>query len=123
MQVNFRYSDTNFISYLITLGYKYNNIEITKDKGNKIKVFVHFIGEKEELIKLHNNFINDNANINVLSFSKNRKQISKTIREEIEKYESTQRARGRNTEELRSTTASKHWYKLFLKTLLGIIRS
>jgi len=90
MQVNFRYSDTNFISYLITLGYKYNKIEITKDKNNKLKVFIHFKGEKEELINLHNNFINDNANINVLSFSKNRKQISKTIREEIVKYEATQ---------------------------------
>jgi len=90
MQVNFRYSDTNFISYLITLGYKYNNIEITKDKHDKIKVFVHFMGEKDELINLYNNFINDNANINVLSFSKNRKQISKTIREEISKYEATQ---------------------------------
>ena len=90
MQVNFRYSDTNFISYLITLGYKYNNIEITKDKDYGIKVFIHFIGEKEELINLYNNFINDNANINVLSFSKNRKQISKIIRAEIAKYEATQ---------------------------------
>jgi len=89
-QVNFRYSDTNFISYLITLGYKYNNIEIKKDKDYGIKVFVHFKGEKEELINLYNNFINDNANINVLSFSKNRKQISKTIRAEIAKYETTQ---------------------------------
>ena len=42
MQVNFRYSDTNFISYLITLGYKYNNIEITKDKDYGIKVFLLF---------------------------------------------------------------------------------
>ena len=90
MQVDFRYSDTNFISYLITLGYKYNNIEITKDKDYRIKVFVHFTGEKEKLINLYNDFINDKANINVLSFSKNRKQISKTIREEIVKYEATQ---------------------------------
>jgi len=87
MQVNFRYSDTNFISYLVTLGYEYNKIEITKDKNYGIKVFVHFSGEKEELINLYNNFVNGVANINVLSFSKNRKQISKTIRSEIHKYE------------------------------------
>jgi hypothetical protein len=90
MQVDFRYSDTNFISYLITLGYKYNNIEISKDKDYGVKVFIHFMGEKDELINLYNEFINDKANINVLSFSKNRKQISRIIRAEIAKYEKSQ---------------------------------
>jgi len=28
MQVNFRYSDTDFIAYMITLCYEYNKIEI-----------------------------------------------------------------------------------------------
>lgn len=87
MQVNFRYSDTDFIAYMITLGYEYKNIEIVRDKRNKLKAFVYFSGDKNELINLQNEFKNGKAIINPLDFSINRKKISKLIKSELLKYQ------------------------------------
>ena len=87
MQVNFRYSDTDFIAYMITIGYEYNNIEVVKDRYNKLKVFVYFLGDKNELINLQNEFKNGKAIINPLYFSINRKKINKLIKGEIIRYQ------------------------------------
>lgn len=90
MQVNFRYSDTDFIAYMMTLGYEYKNIEVTRDRQNKLKAFVYFSGDKNELINLQEQFKNGKAIVNPLNFSINRKKISKLIRSELIRYQAEQ---------------------------------
>ena len=87
MQVNFRYSDTDFIAYMITLGYEYNNIEVTTDKRNKLKAFVYFLGDKNKLINLQEQFKNGKAMVNALDYSLNRKKINKLIKSELLRYQ------------------------------------
>lgn len=87
MQVNFRYSDTDFIAYLLTLGYVYSEIEVVRDKNKQLKAFVHFQGEKEELIKIQNDYKNGLLIGNIVNFSNNRKKITKIIKSEILKYQ------------------------------------
>lgn len=86
-KVNFRYSDTDFIAYLLTLGYKHNQIEVQRDRYNKIKAFVYFEENKEQLLKLSNQYQNGSLNVNVLEFTKNRRRITKLIKSAIFKYQ------------------------------------
>lgn len=83
MQVNFRYSDTDFIAYLISIGHEYNNIEITRDKNKQLKAFVYFQGNKEDLIRLQNNYKNGLVEANILEFANNRKKMVKIIKTEL----------------------------------------
>jgi hypothetical protein len=87
MQVNYRYSDTDFIAYLMTLGYKYNQIVIERDKYKQLKAYVYFSGEKDELINIYNDYCNDKIMVKALSYSKHRKQICKMIKSEILQYQ------------------------------------
>ena len=85
--VNFRYSDTDFISYLVTIGYEYNKIEITRDRSGKLRAFVYFEGDKTKLIEMYNEFKNKRTKIDPYQYSLNRKSISKLIKSEILKYQ------------------------------------
>ncbi len=85
--VNFRYSDTDFIAYLITIGFKYNKIETIKDRNKQLKVYIYFEGEKSKLLNLQEQFQNNNVNINLSIFCNNRKKISKTIKSELLKIQ------------------------------------
>jgi glutaredoxin-related protein len=87
MHVNFRYSDTDFIAYLMTLNYQYKDIEIIRDRNKQLKAYVHFEGNKDELIKIQNEYKNGLANANILYFSNNRKKITKILKSEILKYQ------------------------------------
>lgn len=87
MRVNFRYSDTDFIAYMITLGYEYNNIEVIRDKRDKLKAYVYFSGDKNELINLQEEFKNGKTMINLLNYSLNRKKINKLIKSELLRYQ------------------------------------
>lgn len=87
-KVNFRYSDVDFVSYLMTIGYTYDSIEIVKDKrNNQLKGYVHFIGDKEDLLYHFNQYNNGLANANVLGLRQNRKKITKLIKSEILIYQ------------------------------------
>lgn len=87
MYVEFRYSDTDFCAYLMALGYEDVKIEVTRDKFNKLKAYVYFGGEKDELISLHKKYKNKQAFCNVLEFSINRRKITKLIKAEILNYQ------------------------------------
>ena len=87
--VDFRFSDSDFATYLTMIGYKYKSIEITEDNRHdkRIKAFIHFDGDKEELIELHNVYLNGSVNINLKEFSIAKQLINKVIKAEIRKYE------------------------------------
>jgi len=82
MLVNFRYSDLDFVAYLITLGYKPMKFETKKD-NNFIKTFVYFEGEKEELIKLNNRFREEKVLVNLKELVDVRKKLLKEIKYNI----------------------------------------
>ena len=87
MYVDFRYSDTDFCAYLMTIGYKHKQIEIVRDNFNKLKAFVYFSGDKETLIDLYDKYRSGDVTCNVIDFSKNRKKIIKLIKSEILQYQ------------------------------------
>jgi len=71
------------------IGYDYKSIEITEDNRHdkRIKAFIHFEGEKNELIKLHNVYLNGSVSINLKDFSIAKQSINKIIKGEIRKFE------------------------------------
>ena len=89
MQVNFRYSDTDFIAYLMTLNYEYNDIEVVRDELGRLKAFVHFNGEKDTLIDLYDKYMNGRVKCNIMEFSQNRRKIVKLIKSEILQYQAS----------------------------------
>jgi glutaredoxin-related protein len=86
-KVNFRYSDTNFVAYLMSLGYEFNQIEVTQNREKKLKAFVHFYEDKQLLIDLHSQFRGNQAVVDPLLFSTNLKKISKLIKAELLKFQ------------------------------------
>lgn len=89
-KVDYRYSDSDFVAYLMSLGYKHTNIEIVKDRFGKIKAFVHFYEVKDELLKHFSDFRNNSVKVDILKFSTNRKIINKLIKSEILKYQANE---------------------------------
>ncbi|WEG18465.1 hypothetical protein PQ478_08275 [Alkalihalophilus pseudofirmus] len=89
-KVNFRYSDSYFIGFLMTIGYEHNHIEVNKDRNGNIKTFVHIEGIKDDLIDLFNDFQNGNASVNPKSYATNIKKIKKLIAAEQLKYQANQ---------------------------------
>lgn len=85
--VDFRYSDTDFVSYLMTLGYIHHSIEITVDRFSKYRAFVHFYENREDLLRHFNNYKNKNVNIDIQNFSNMRKKITKLIKSEISNFQ------------------------------------
>jgi hypothetical protein len=86
-KVDFRFSDSDFVTYLIINGYEPTSIEIINDKRhNRLKAFTHFIGEKETFIKFQNEYENDNLLVNPKEFSKARKQLNLKIKEHLNQY-------------------------------------
>ena len=87
--VDFRFSDSDFATYLTMIGYEYKSIEITEDTRHdkRIKAFIHFDGDKKELIELHNVYLNGSVNINLKDFSIAKQTINKAIKVEIRKFE------------------------------------
>lgn len=88
-KVDFRYSDTDFVSYLLSVGYKHTSIEITKDHKDRPKAFVHFYEDKTELLNRLVEYKESSVKIDPLSFSANRRSINKLIKAEILKYKSS----------------------------------
>lgn len=86
-KVDFRYSDTDFVAYLLTLGYDYTYFETVRDKHNKLKCYVHFSEDKDELISHFDKYMNGEVVANVLEMKKNRKIISKLIKSELLRHQ------------------------------------
>lgn len=87
-KVDFRYSDVDFISYLLTIGYEYSYIEVVRDNRiNKLKGYVHFHEDKDELLSIFEDYQNEKISENVMKLKNNRKKITKYIKAEILKYQ------------------------------------
>lgn len=89
-KVNFRYSDTDFVAYLLSLGYKYTKIETTKDRRDRLKVFFYFSEDKSLLLDLQEKYNSNLAKVEPVSLLTNRKRISKLIKSEILRYQATE---------------------------------
>jgi hypothetical protein len=86
--VVFRYSDRDFAAYLMTIGMNFKEIEVTYDKKfGKPKAFVHFEGNKEQLINLHKAYEEQEIAINLHKLSVNKAKINKLIQSEILKLQ------------------------------------
>lgn len=82
-----RFSDSDFVTYLILQGYNYTDIEITYDKKhNKLKAFTHFQEDKEVLIKLHNDYNDGKLLVNPKDFTFIRKKLNNEIKIKLNKY-------------------------------------
>lgn len=87
-QTIFRYSDRDFAAYLMTIGFDFKEIEVTRDrKTGKPKVFIHFEGLRDELIKLYDDYQEKEIRINLHRLSNNKIKLNKFIQSEILKYQ------------------------------------
>lgn len=89
-QVDFRFSDSDLSAYLLMKGYIPSYIEVKVDKRHrdKLKAFIHFNGDKDEFIKLQEDYNNKEVSINLKEFSIARQQINKMIKNELVTYSS-----------------------------------
>lgn len=92
--VNFRYSDTDFIAYLFSVGYNQNKIEVTRDRNNQLRVYFYFLGEKEDLINKFKNYEDGKLEGNIKKFCVNRRVITKMIKSELLKYQANELSSG-----------------------------
>ena len=86
--INFKYSNSELVAYLLTKGYVINNIEVKNNKRyiNKYKVFFSIKGKKEELIKIEKEFKNKNTiNICMQEYINNLYKVKKIIHEKLNK--------------------------------------
>lgn len=86
--VDFRTSSSDFATYLILKGYDYQYIEIVVDKKhyNRLKAFIHFNGNKEELIKLQQKYENGDVLVEPKIFSITRKKLNNIINKQLNTY-------------------------------------
>lgn len=87
-KVIFRFSDSDLSAYLMMLGYNPKSIEIIQDKKHygRLKAYICFEGNKEDLIHIQNQFNNNEIKVNPKTFSIMRKKLNKMINLEIKKY-------------------------------------
>ena len=83
-KVNYKYSQSEMVAYLLLNGYTYNNIEVKENKRYKgnYKVFFYIEGYKEELIKLEKDF-KSNTNVCLQDYINKQLQIKKVIADAI----------------------------------------
>lgn len=79
--VDYRYSDLDFVAYLMTLGHKPKEIEL-KRKEWGTKIFIHFSEEKGILEKIYEQYIANEIMVNLTDLFTNRKQLIKSIKAE-----------------------------------------
>jgi hypothetical protein len=79
-KVNYKYSQSEMVAYLLLKGYTYNKIEVKENKRYKgnYKVFFYIEGFKDELIKLEQDF-KSNTNICLQDYINEQFQIKKII--------------------------------------------
>lgn len=86
-KVKFDYSQSEMVAYLITKGYKYCNVYIKENpryKG-KVKVFFTFEGNKDELMKLSDEFNNKISEIKLKEYINNLMEVKRLISIEMNK--------------------------------------
>lgn len=80
MLVQFRYSETDFVAYLVAIGYKIIKIETTFSKTSGKRTFAFIEGEQDKLISLYEEYKNGFLDVNVSDFIKARRYVSKQMK-------------------------------------------
>lgn len=83
-KVNYKYSQSEIVAYLLLNGYTYNEIEVKENKRYKgnYKVFFYIEGFKNDLIKLEQDF-KSNTNICLQDYINKLLQVKKVIADAI----------------------------------------
>lgn len=85
--VDFRFSDTDFSTYLMLNNYIPTFIEVIYDKKHsKLKAFTHFNGDKETFIALQTEYEKGNILVNPKDFSFMRKKLNNLIKDNLNEY-------------------------------------
>lgn len=85
-KVEFRYSDSNFCAYLVYLGYSPIGFDVVEKRGNKPKVFIHFKGDKDNLIQLQRDYKNNNVQLNLIEYGKCKDSVLKMVKQQLNNY-------------------------------------
>lgn len=89
-KVDFRFSDSDFATYLMLKGFTHTYIEVTYDKKHdKLKAFTHFEGNKDTFIMLQNEYEKENILVNPRNFSITRKKLNNIIKDKLNEYRET----------------------------------
>jgi len=86
MLVQYRYSETDFVAYLLTLGLEYDKIETCWSTTSGKKTFAYFTFDMDKLIQYQNEFASGLATVNALLYAKNRKSVAKEMRESFNSF-------------------------------------
>lgn len=83
-KVNFKYSKSEMVAYLMYVGYKYSKIEIKENNRyrGKYKVFFYFEGFKEDFIEIENEF-NNNTYVCLSEYIKVLSEVKDIIHTEL----------------------------------------
>ena len=83
-KVNYKYSQSEMVAYLLLNGYTYNEIEVKENKRYKgdYKVFFYIEGFKDDLIRLEQDF-KSNTNICLQDYINKLLQVKKVIADAI----------------------------------------
>lgn len=86
-KVEFNYSESEMVAYLLTKGYEYNNIftKVNPRYKGRVKVFFTFEGVKDDFIKLANEFNNEVSEIRLKEYINNLVKVKKIISNEMSK--------------------------------------
>ena len=86
-KVIFRFSSSDFSTYLMLQGYEPLYIKVSFDKRhNRLKAFTYFEGVKADFIKLQKEYDSNNISVNPKEFSIMRKKLNTNIKNELAKY-------------------------------------
>lgn len=86
METTFRYSDSSLCAYLLYLGYFPIGFDVVEKRGNKPKVFIHFNGNKDELLTIYNEYKQKNLELNLVKYTECKNQILKMVKEQLKKH-------------------------------------
>lgn len=89
--VDFRYSDLDFIGYLLLLGYEHTHIEVVTDDVVGYKGFVHFEENKSDLLKHYHEYMEGKAVASIYDMKNKRTNVMRLIKAEIIKYKALKR--------------------------------
>jgi len=87
MQVNYRYSEKDFVAVLLLHGYTYNKIEVAHNKKRNVEsVFFYFEADDDILATLYKEYKDGNTIFSAVDILKMYKEVLYLSSIEIQKY-------------------------------------
>lgn len=87
--VDFRYSDTDYVAFLATLGIEHDYIEVIDGTNGKPKAYLHIKGEKKKLLQLFDDYKQGNTLVKPLEYSLHRARLNRLVKAEVLKYQAS----------------------------------